>query len=156
MYKTVCLTTLMRERTTIPWSIVNDIIKLKTMAEYKTINLKLLIVCIETIYFKFMAKYAYIYIFKYLSVFETLIASFALLRESGRSSVLVWCSLRLSDWWNFLYSIMGNVVFNQSFCCKSQLVKTQVETDGFNKSSFVFKDLGPCTPFVWFSAFSHP
>ncbi len=63
-YKTVFLLALMRERTTIPWAIVNDIKSNKKC--WKNIELSIKAVYIETLYFKFNAKYAYI--LKYLSV----------------------------------------------------------------------------------------
>ncbi len=66
MCKTVYLTALMRERTRVPWSIVKDIIKLKMMKIYKTIDLNILIMNIETAYFTFIAKYTN-HAYKYLN-----------------------------------------------------------------------------------------
>lgn len=51
---------LKKERTTIPWSIANDN-QIKMMNTYKTIVLKMLIEDVETIYFTFIGKYAYLY-----------------------------------------------------------------------------------------------
>ncbi len=66
---------------------------------------KFVCISVETIYFKFTGKYAYIY--KNIYVFRVcretdLFVSFAVLHGT-------------LDWWDFLYSIMGNVVFHQKY-----------------------------------------
>ncbi len=58
-YKTVYLSALVRERTTVPYKALRMSIKLKVMEKYKTINLKLLIVSTETVHFNFIAYYAH-------------------------------------------------------------------------------------------------
>jgi len=44
------------------------------MEEYKTIDLKMLIISIDAIYFIFITKHAHIYIYIYLNKFETIMS----------------------------------------------------------------------------------
>lgn len=77
--------------------IMNGIIQLK----YKSIHLESLIVPRNNIH-------TYNFIYSERKTEST--ASFMVLHGSGRSSIGLLCSLQLPDWFNFLYSILGNEV----------------------------------------------
>lgn len=63
------------------------------MEKYKTLNVKLLTVYIETTYFKFIGKSEYIY--KYLSIFETM----------GR----VCCGISSASWYRWTSCTFGAI-----------------------------------------------
>ncbi len=99
-------------------SVVN-IIELIITEKYKTINVKCLVVFIEPIYFQFTTKYAYIY--KYLSILRAWRDQLDYIMGGGGAKM---CTLIAATLWlvEFLYSIMGNVVFNHEFYYENVII----------------------------------
>lgn len=66
------------------------------------------------------------------------IMSFAERHGSGRSlrPLGVFCLFQRSDWWNVLYSIMGNVVFTTNSAVKHDYFKNKALTEANNTINY--------------------